>query len=124
MPYEPKFYQAMTSQAIAQAGTADSIVIGGAAQTFPPEHSASGRTGVFSMQITTTGAGTVKAELYVSLDGLTFVIPEGASAIITGKTAGTYVATMSVPLCARFKVRVTEANIGTVTVSSMTIGAM
>lgn len=64
--------------------------------------------GTMSVQFTITGSGTVKAEALCSNDGTTYVIPEGATTIITGKTAGTYITTLSVPFCSSMKIKITE----------------
>ena len=64
--------------------------------------------GYFSYQMTVAGDGTAKAEVLISGDNVNFMEADGASDVMAGKTAGTSIASFSIPACKAFKIKVTE----------------
>lgn len=65
-------------------------------------------SGFFSVDVVITGSGTGKLELLCTNAGITWSIPEGMYSIMSGKTAGTYFASFSCPICKSFKIKFTE----------------
>lgn len=66
--------------------------------------------GVLTLAFTTTGSGTVKAELYCSTPNVTGVAPDSLSSLLTGKTAGSYMVVGALPLCTGAVIRFTETS--------------
>jgi hypothetical protein len=68
--------------------SAVTIVASGTSLSDPLDCSLSG--GTFSLQLAITGDGTLKVEAKLSNDGITYLVPDGASEIKTGltKTSG------------------------------------
>lgn len=62
----------------------------------------------FGFQLTVSGSGTAKVEALVSNDGTNFMEADGASDVMSGKTAGTSFASFTIPLCRAFKLKITE----------------
>lgn len=83
-----------------------------ASETYTTEaYDATQLTGYFSLQWTVTGDGTMKAEVLVSNDGVTF--NDIDSDIITGQTktsgiSGTNMKSFTVTPCNQFKIKFTE----------------
>jgi hypothetical protein len=72
-----------------------------------------------SLFLTVTGAnGDVKAEVLTSHDATTFTVPETGSTVILGVTDQVQRhASLSIPLCSQFKIKLTNDGAGTVTVT-------
>ncbi len=80
--------------------------------------------GIFSIQLIVTGAGTVKVEYLLSHDGVNFLEPSSATDIITGFTVGSGpnadgkdIYSFEPELAPYMRLKVTEANVGSVVVT-------
>lgn len=68
---------------------------------------ASAPQGYFSLDLTFTGANRTLAATVLCSNGSTFKAPENATAIFSGKSAGSYIASFSIPVCRAFKIVLT-----------------
>ncbi len=76
-------------------------------QGFGEANSGRAPMGSFSLDLTFTGATRTLAATILCSNGTSFVAPEGIVPIFTGKSAGHYLASFSLPICRAFKIVLT-----------------
>lgn len=69
----------------------DATAIAGSATYTTADLNVKNVAGYFSIELVVAGAGTAQVAYQTSMDGTTFTTPQGATALMTGKTVGTYI---------------------------------
>lgn len=78
--------------------------------------------GYFSLLIQTSGAGTLKIEYECSdTQSGTFITPSSAGDIASAHAAGDDIYTFTPPVCEWLRIKITENNVGTVTLAKCTL---
>ena len=85
-------------------------ITAGSSQTYQYSTASYGISGFYSLQLTVAGSGTAQVDILCSNDGTTFLTPDGATSVMLGKTAGTYLAPFQIPACGYFQIKISEVS--------------